>query len=648
MARHDRAHDITIHSSVLGNRGYMLAREGQLGRGARRWQVQAVGASIAEQTPTEARYGNQPAIIEAPMVFRTAHRGYGDEQMRGEGRYHYAVNVDARFPNAIIAGPLVTTVEIGGSQNVSGFFEQDDMLFCIAGRYCKEIDGEDTVTLAKDFGADKIATDCAVFGGTAYVGMGYSEAFWQRASANDPTKTWTQASGLYIGYLATFKDRVWASVTANAVRSFATTPTTASNWSGSYPIGDPGAPITEVAELADYLYIGKQDGLFTLDEDYIARPATPELASVRSANNCVHMRAWHGSMWVPHIRGLLNYRALGANGFVVTPATPGAWVTSANPARGLVTALAGDNRWLYAALYTPDGDTYIMAGRESFADEQEHGLLIWHPLAKIAGKRCNAMHLSGLRTNPTLWFGVGADVGYITLPRNGENPLQDSNSRYATTGSIYFPAHSWSAPTTKKLWKAITVEGRDLTPSRYVNVYYRVDEVSNWTYAGRANRWPKSVIPLPAAGVSGARLEIRLDLVLPDSSKPPVIYSVVVRGAERPQTIEVITAAVRCADNLRLNSGAPERRSGADILTELRQYATLGEAVTLTDTLGVERRVLVLGPVDEIEVEQDGTNAPEKIAMVKMAVFETSEESSSLGEYAVYGTSKYGAGDIYV
>ena len=87
-----------------GTHGYMLAREGQMGRG-RSWRVQSVASPSVPPTATEGRYGNQPAIIEAPMVFRTAHRGYGDEEMRGEGRYHHTENVDARFPNAIIPTP---------------------------------------------------------------------------------------------------------------------------------------------------------------------------------------------------------------------------------------------------------------------------------------------------------------------------------------------------------------------------------------------------------------------------------------------------------------------------------------------------------------------------------------------------------------
>jgi len=186
-----------------------------------------------------------------------------------------------------------------------------------------------------------------------------------------------------------------------------------------------------------------------------------------------------------------------------------------------------------------------------------------------------------------------------------------------------------------------------MTIARYVDVYYRVDGHGNWTYAGRADHWPRAVIPLPQEGVAGTRLELRLDFTLPESTRPLVVHNIIVRGAERPPTIELITAAIRCADNLRLNTGARERRRGADILAELKAFTVSNEVVTLTDTIGYQRRVLVLGPIDEIETEQDGQESPEKIAVVTMAVFESEPAGKAHGDYAVYGTSKYGSGEVY-
>ena len=719
-------YDITLKQGVV-TRGYLLARQGSLGRGTRRWSVEAVGASIAQQTPTEARYGNQPAIIELPMVFRSTHKGYGDSRVMADDRYHYSLNVDGRFPQQVIAGPLVNEVAthkdfevtitdntetistafqsgelfaanggavpgvgdyfevlglgdftaddletakgsavaandffevtnnglgmeavayLGLGANCVGFFEQDGMLFFVGGRKCLYLKTDGASGIAKDFGAGEVATDCVMFDGKAYVGLGYGTAFHERASNADPTLGWSQAAALYMGYISPFKDRLWASTSIHEVKCVATAPKTAANWSCAYGVGDPGKSITSLAELAELLYVGKTNGLFVLDSSGLGQMATPELGSVVSSANCVNMRPWHGSMWVPHERGLFNYRAMGTQGFLVTPATPGAFAAADNPIKGKITALVGDDRWLYAALYTADGDTYILAGRQAMGDEQAFGPMIWHPLAKLTGKKCDAMHISGLWTNPRLFLSHNKDVAYIILPRKGENPVSDTAYRYALSGSIYYPAHCWLSPTTKKLWKSIEIEGSKITSARYIDVYYCIDE-GVWLKAGTANRSPRDIVALPAAGVGGTKIEIRLDLTLPDATQTPRIYSVVVRGVERPPTIKVITVAIRCADNMRLNSGRPERRTGAEILTELEALAQLDEAVILRDTIGVERWVLVLPPIGEVETVQRDGQKPEKVAMVRMAVFEAQERPGAGGAFVI-GSSKIGSTDVIV
>ena len=628
---------------LLNGAGLMLARRAQMGRGGRAWQVQTVGASIAQRTPGEMLYGNQEATIEIPMVWRTAHLGYGDEIQRGEGRYRYTVNVDARFPEQIIPGPHVETLTIGGSANVNGFFEHDGDLFCIAGRYCKKIASDDSVSEDKDFGSGKVAMDVAIFNDVVYVGMGYSVAFWQRTA----TPTWSQASGLYMGHIAVFKDRAWASTSQYQTRSFAITPTVGANWGAPYNIGDPGTAITAMAQLGELLYVGKADGLYALGASGLAQSLTPELAAFRNSDNCLNMAGWHGSMWVPHIRGLLNYRNLGAQGFMVTPATPGQDVDEDNPVRGQITALAGDNRWLYAALYTAGGDTYIMAGRVAQGQEQVFGALIWHPLAKIASKKCEAMHISGLWTNPRLFFGLGVDVAYIILPRHSDNPIQDSACRYSLTGSIYFPAHSWGTPTTVKIWKSVEIMGDLLSSARYVNIYYRVDGGS-WVLAGKAAFPQRHIIALAEEGVTGSKIELRLDITIPNSAAPLLIRSVVVRGVERPQTIELITAVVRCADNLPLRGQRGKcHRSGATILSELKALAKGDDAVTLTDVVGTERQVLVLPPIQESEVQQEGDLPREVLATIRMAEFEVDETDLPEAAYFVWDVSKWDGGDVW-
>ena len=631
---------------VLDDLGYILARREQMGGGGRAWSVETVGASIAQQTPTEQRYGNQAPTVDIPMVWRTAHLGYGDEQQRVEGRYRYAVNVDARFPEQILPGPLVTTLQTNCGSNVVAFFEHGGELFCVGGRYCKQIAlANDDISTEKDFGEGKTATGAAVYDDVAYVGMGYSEAFWQRSTI----PAWNQASGLYMGKLVVFQDSAWASVSQYEVSKFATTPAIAWNWSYEYEIGDPGRAITSLAELGNLLYVGKRDGLYVLDMTGLGQRLTPELGAYAHADNCMNMRAWHGSLWVPHIRGLLNYRHLGTQGFLVTPATPGGPVDEDNPVSGQVTAMAGDNRWLYVALYTPDGDTYIVAGREATEGERAFvdGPLIWHPLAKIASVKCEAMHISGLYTNPRLYFGLGDDVGYIVLPRGGDNPINDANCKYNLTGSIYFPSHSWASPTTTKLWKAIEIQGDKLSSARYVKVYYKVDD-GPWLLAGTATFSTSHVLPLAQEGVAGKKIELRLDYTIPNTGAPFLIRAVVLRGAERPQTVALITAMVRCADGLPTRRGGYKcTRLGSEILAELKALSIAGEAVLLKDTIGYERWVIVQPGIGEQEVEQEGGLNPEKLAVVRMAEFEVEAQTVSASAYWIWDSSTWDAGDVW-
>ena len=638
----------------LAGHGFVLARSGQLGRGGRAWQETTVGASIARQSPSDMAFGNQESTIEIPAVFRGTHLGYGDADYRAEGRYRYSTNVDARFEEGVIPGPKVNNLTIGGSANVNGFFEQAGSLYCIAGQLCKKIAGDYTITTAKDFGAGKAATDAVVYNGVAYVGMGYAEAFWTRTANADPTLGWTQATALYMGKIARFSHALWASATASTIKKVTGDPTVAADWSYAYQVGDTESgyrDITSMAELADLLYIGKSDGLYALGTPNQAQPSTwqpvmltPEVAAYASSLNCVNMRAWHGSMWVPHIRGLLNYRHLGGQGFGITPATPGTEVDSDNPVHGQITAMAGDNKWLYAALLTTDGDTYIMAGREAREGETQFGMLLWHPIAVIESKQVDVMHISGLWSNPHLFLGKGADAAYIVLPRFSSNPYHDSNSTYSLTGSIYYPAHFWAVPTTTKIWKSLELIGEDLTSARYVDVYYRVN-AGAWVSLGRANLSPRYVLAFPDKGVSGEKIEIRLDFTLPSATNPLMVKTVVLRGVERPRTIDLIQMTVRCADQMSLRQQRRQtNRTGADMLAELKALAISNEAVILEDLIGAKRYVLVLSAVRQLpETQQQGDLPREFLVQVNMVEFQAAETTAETGAWFVVGTSLVGS-----
>ncbi len=626
----------SAYDIILNLKGYLLARAEQL-RGGRAWTVETVGSSIVQRTPTELQYGNQSPQVEAPMVWRTWHRGYGDREEKAEGRYRYAEGIDARFPEQLLPGPLVTTLTTGCNANVTAFAEHNSKLYILGGRYVKSVTtANDTIGDELDLGAGKVGVSMAEFKGNLYVGLGFGSGdyIYQCDSAG----SWSQDDDVQRGYLWVERDKLYGTDTTYSVRLVTANPMTSDDWSAPYTIGDPGTSITSLTALADLLYIGKSDGLYALDNSGVVADVTPELRPFRHADNCKNVRPWHGSLFVPHVRGFMSCQPL-STGFVVSSVHPGREADGDNAVRGQVTAIAGDDRWLYVALYTISGDTWILAGRETVDNvEAANGRMVWHPLARLTSAKCQAMHISGLWTNPRLWFGVGANVGYIILPRYGDNPRQDANARYAQSGTLYLSGACWDAPTTSKIFKSIELITENLTPSRYFTVYYSLDG-GPWVAAGAVTRSPGYTISLGEQGVAGKRIDLRLDYVSAGTKTPGVVKAIVLRAAERPEQVELITFVVRCADRLRLYNNAVCERSGATILSELKALAVQNTAVPLKDVVGLTRQVLVLPPVQEQELEARAGEEREVLATVRAAVFAVDDTDLRTFRFAISGSS---------
>lgn len=646
----DSAYDI-----MLNGKGYLLLRGDARGHEPRGWKETALGSSNAQQSAVEHQYGNLPTTVSAPMAWRSCDLGYGDRRQRADRRYYYGENVDCRIFEQVLPGPLVTLLDLGGDQDVTHLVEYDGAVMAIAGGVVKRIAGDLAVTLEKDLGIVQPAVDVVEFNGALYVSTGTTAAITHPLWKRWPSGDWTYNENIHVGFMAVWKDRLWAQAsttldgvtTINGVQNCAADPMTAANWSTNGPIvGDPGTPITSMGALGDMLYVGKYDGLHGVDASDIAPLLTPELAAFRSSFNCVNMRAWHGIWFVPHVRGLLLFQDRGDAGFVIADAGPGRESDTENPVRGYITAMAGDDHWLYVALYSITGDSYILAGREAIGDEQQFGRMVWHPLATIPDARCGAMHISGLPPNPRLFFGAGPKVGYITLPQSVDNPLADRQCRYATSGSLYLPAHSWNAPTTRKVWREVRFDTRSLSISRHLQVYYSLDD-GPWKSLGTVNRSPTQRLAFPDGGAQGNSLRLRIDYV-GSEQRPFVIQSIIAVGAERPDTLKQYTVNIRCATGLTTRTGGKCPRTAAQIRDELYTLGNHPGAVEMVDPLGRSRWVLVQSDVTGSESMQEGHADREMVFTLHMTDFEDDTiVAPASGEHGVYGTSTYGGGDIY-
>jgi hypothetical protein len=122
---------------------------------------------------------------------------------------------------------------------------------------------------------------------------------------------------------------------------------------------------------------------------------------------------------------------------------------------------------------------------------------------------------------------------------------------------------------------------------------------------------------------------------------PLILESIVLRGADRPDTAEIITMTVQCHSEGRLKNGVPDRRSGSEIWSALKALETHAGAVLLKDRLGVEQYVIVIPPIERTETQGSKDEPPEDLAVVRMAVFDIDVVA------APYTKAKWGETTVY-
>lgn len=678
----DRPYDIRLNNHPL-----FLARKEDLGVGGRAWAVETVGSAVGQPSEQEARYAPYAPTIEIPMVWNSWHRGFGDEEKLDEARYYYCQNLDCRFEGKVFPSLEVKSLALPvgtASGPVKKFVEMRGHLYAFNDDYVFAIDAAGN-SIATDYNfttppADETRSpivDACAYNGELIVSFGYQKDAWSMTTAHlgvwgaatwgggslwaadALTPVWARMTGVKLGYMVTFRDRLNATSAENQVRWCSQSPQVSTNWTAPYYIGDPGTEITSLGELGEMLYVGKRDGLYALGDDGLAVQITPELRAPEHADNCRNMRGWHGSLWVPHMRGMFAYRSLGSSGFTVTSCSLGSRAGQSSPIRGIATAVTGDDRWLYVALWTGD-DTYILAGREVRAGEEVYSPLLWHPLWYLPDERVHSLHIGATGTSPRLWIGAGTGIKYVDLPYGTDNPTQDGSSVYEGDGTLYLSRHSWNSPDTRKLFKSVEILADRLQPSQYIDVWYRPDNLRTWRPVGgsagssnRATISPRHVLSFGPSGVAARRIEFRLDIHCSATTAPPILRTVIVRAAERPDAREVITAIVRCADGLPTRNGGRLTETGRTILARLKELAIAGKAVELEDVVGYTRRVIVVHPVSENEVWQQGKLARETHATIRMTPFEANE-TTELSGAGVYGTAKWGTvadggtGDVWL
>lgn len=570
--------------------------------------------------------GQYQSAQSKPRAYRSTHIGFGWGQFLEDNVYHYCTNLDSRFPQQSIMGPLVTTVTLSSTDStngVTGIFEYGTSLYTISGKWVNKINpSTDAVAATGGFPYDLTTGNAGAIGTVgvrfdANVVIGVTTASTANMVSFDGTSTFTVLSGANVpkgAYLARYyEDTDWRLATVFLSSSNPSVAwiaqgaalNTGTNWAGydgSYGVGDQGGTLTGLTALERTLYIGMSDGLYYIDRSGRAPLLIPAMPT-DSGNGKNLLATAEGVVWYPCKSGLYLYDP---NSGTIDNVAPGRGLPDRSGIAGTYTALANFRAWTFVSVY--DGtDSYIMAGRRREEGEPGFGPYIWHgALAKISSTEVKSMHVSALVSPPRLWMGLkSGNVAYIKLPGNGDNPLLDSTYRYAASGSLYFGADDYGVGGMRWQLSDIILEAEGLSANTTVQVWERRD-LGTWTSLQTITSSGRTVITT-TTDKRFQRIEKRLDIVNNDSTTTPVVRALTGNAIPRPSMRDVITATVLLDRETLSKLGMGTRKSAQDFLTEIDTWDN-GAPVTLKYSWGgaeVSKTAIVIS-VHKRVIQQEG------------------------------------------
>jgi hypothetical protein len=597
---------------------------------AGRAQAQGRPPGGDEQTSIPQLSGEPVDPSDEPLPMDTFHLGAFYSWRLLAGTYAWAQNGDARIPRLVLPGPFVNALTLPGAADYPRCAKDyGGDLYIGCGRYIYRIAGGTGAAVQdQDLGAGVVAWSLETFGGALYCGTSVGstsasapEKLWSKAApgAGGWTNTagllrkslavaWYQTSGS-LGYVGSFQ--MIGQDTASSVRNVATAPMTPANWGASVPIGDTTYGINRLIADQTHVYIAKTNGLHDLDGISGRTPnLMPFFASGVDDENGIAGHSSGGFVYVNHLSGLFRLDVSGAASSRLVTVTPGHGLPNETPIRGKIIASTSWGAWQIVAVYN-GVDTYLCWGRDimqgdagvsPFGYGYGYGPspaamgpspMLWHGgIIYLPGQRCYLLYISALNSPPRLWFGNGTQMGWCVLPRT-ENPLQDSEYRWAQTWSLFIPGQDWGHPATPKELLQVDLEGDNLGGGAEITVNMNAEQ-GPYAVWGVANTSPQSMLPFVQPFI-GRRLGFRLDGL--NTSTTPAILRVLMPRAQVRTAVRMLRTY-----QILLGFGNQDRFGGQGIGRAIEEYRTLSRLqtagpCTVRDEFGETYTCLVIPPV---------------------------------------------------
>jgi hypothetical protein len=457
-------------------------------------------------------------------------------------------------------------------------------------------------------------TDVAIANGFVYFAMGDSQAIrryrgyvtggaWTNQNADDGTNkaTYLLVANNSSGVLTVYKannDTV-AYATAAAVSTW-----TDLTFGTAVQVGDTDSKITALASYDSTLWVGKEDGLWKLNSSGVLVPILNAMKVARDEYNNVNMGAWNTNLYFPFLNGWERLYSTTIDDIGVN--------RDAGMPNGRNGRVADWMPVLQRAYIAWNGGT----ANKSAIMVTEYPGGSWHEIyrAPEAGLQIGAVIFQSIpNILNRLWFTEGADIGWMYLPDDVLNPLNDTNMLYTWEGYMIGAWIDLDSPDLDHLFDKLRVFSENLIEVNgiKIEVDYQLDgasDTSAWNRMSEDYVFPP--FQVERLNVTGWRFRPRYRFLTGVAGSPAIATALELRANVINESLYDYIIDFSLADKMMLLNGGESNANALDIINILTQWQARAPALTLRT--GIDGFDNVTGNIDPISLVPVSWNPKEE------------------------------------
>jgi len=345
-------------------------------------------------------------------------------------------------------------------------------------------------------------------------------------------------------------------------------------------VGDRDSLIMSLAMYNNMVWAGNENGVFVLKNGKFNEVPIAMRAAKDRRNN------WATAGWNTNFYFSLHDGLERLFGQIVDDIGPNRDEGMRNTKKGSFKKLLPVVQYMFGAYDAGAGD-----GRYSsvLATTQPGG--DWHNIFTAIEKnqRISTIHYQAVpgRVN-RLWMIHGRDIGYLEMPDDIHNPVNDTNVRYAWWGYLTTGWIDFDSPELEHYFDDLRVMTRNLGTDKTLRVFFKMnrdepgDPASDWQGLAGFTQSPYERISIGGGGstVWGQRIKFRIAF-MSDSFATPVLNAFEVRGNQMNEVKYDFTIDVRIEDRLMLMSGDDSTQKASAVVNQLAAWQEKAAPLTL-------------------------------------------------------------------